>query len=237
MTTAMSHMKSAATMKASRLPRNLLSMPSQPGIHSDRRAMANAATSTMAPCAKLKTPDALKMSTKPSATSAYSMPDIRPPIIVSTRKPISSSSIAGAKVGTYHFGVAADLVGRAVADLLAVVEHHDAIGNVHHHTHVVLDKHDGGAVLVVDIEDEATHVLLFLDVHAGHGVVQQQDAGLHGEGPAQVDALLETIGQTPHRHLPIRLDFKKIDNVLDELTMTNLFAFRGAQAEGLGEHP
>jgi hypothetical protein len=42
--------------------------------------MASAANSTIAPCAKLNTPLALKMSTKPSATSEYSMPVIRPPI-------------------------------------------------------------------------------------------------------------------------------------------------------------
>ena len=46
------------------------SMPSQPGIHSEKRAIASAANSTIAPCAKLKTPEALKISTKPSATSA-----------------------------------------------------------------------------------------------------------------------------------------------------------------------
>ena len=40
------------------------------GIRSDRRATASAANSTIAPCAKLNTPDALKISTKPSATSA-----------------------------------------------------------------------------------------------------------------------------------------------------------------------
>jgi hypothetical protein len=43
------------------------------------RASASAANSTIAPCAKLKTPDALKISTKPSATREYSTPDIRPP--------------------------------------------------------------------------------------------------------------------------------------------------------------
>ncbi len=39
------------------------------GMCSLRRASDSAANSTIAPCAKLKTPDALKISTKPSATS------------------------------------------------------------------------------------------------------------------------------------------------------------------------
>ena len=38
---------------------------------------------------------------------------------------------------------------RAVGDLLAVVEHHDAVGQVHHHAHVVLDQRDRGAERVV----------------------------------------------------------------------------------------
>jgi len=53
------------------------------GITSDSRARASAANSTIAPCAKLNTPEALKISTKPSATSEYSTPDIRPPSITS----------------------------------------------------------------------------------------------------------------------------------------------------------
>ena len=39
------------------------------GIFSMRRTSESAAKSTIAPCAKLNTPEALKMSTRPSATS------------------------------------------------------------------------------------------------------------------------------------------------------------------------
>jgi len=60
---------SMAPAKASRLASNLLSKPSSAGIHSEKRAIASAANNTIAPWAKLKTPLALKMSTKPSATS------------------------------------------------------------------------------------------------------------------------------------------------------------------------
>ena len=41
--------------------------------------------------------------------------------------------------------IAADLGGRAVGDLAAVVEHRDAVGQVHHHADVVLDQDDGDA--------------------------------------------------------------------------------------------
>src|SRR5512139_3530279 len=126
-----------APTKASTLPSTLLSKPPQCGIHSEKRAIASAANSTIAPCAKLNTPLALKISTKPSATSEYSMPVIRPPIRVSRKKPMS---VTRSEVGVDDVRVRAHLVGRAVADLLAVVEHDDAVGDVHHHAHVVLDQ-------------------------------------------------------------------------------------------------
>ena len=56
--------------KAMPLASQRLSKPNHAGIHSESRAMASAANSTMAPWAKLNTPEALKISTKPSATSA-----------------------------------------------------------------------------------------------------------------------------------------------------------------------
>jgi len=44
----------------------------------------------------------------------------------------------------------------------------------------VLDERDRRAELAVDVEDEAAHVLLLLDVHAGHRLVEQQELGLGG---------------------------------------------------------
>jgi precorrin-6x reductase len=80
-----------AAAKAITLASTLLSKFSSAGNHSAKRAMASAANSTIAPCAKLKTPLALKMSTKPSATSEYSMPVIRPPNRVSRNAPMVCS--------------------------------------------------------------------------------------------------------------------------------------------------
>ena len=48
-------------------------------------------------------------------------------------------SVHGAEVGADHVGIRAHLVRAAVADLPAVVEDDDAVGDVHHHAHVVLD--------------------------------------------------------------------------------------------------
>src|SRR5687767_15114709 len=177
------------------------------GMRSASRATASAANSTIAPCAKLNTPEALKIRTNPRATSEYSTPAIRPPSSTSSQKPsgeapLSSgtnsptarmthsattgifrfmSLVARPEVGVDHRLVGAHFVGHAVGDLAPVVEHHDAVGDVHHHAHVVLDQHDGGAELVVGVEDEAAHVLLFLEVHARHGLIQEQHLRLGGE--------------------------------------------------------
>jgi len=38
--------------------------------------------------------------------------------------------------------VDADLLGPALGDLFAMIQHRDAVGDVHHHAHIVLDQHD-----------------------------------------------------------------------------------------------
>ena len=48
---------------------------------------------------------------------------------------------------------------------------------------------------LVDVEDVAGHVLLLLGVHAGHRLVEQEDAGLQAERAAELDALLEAVGE------------------------------------------
>src|SRR5574343_648976 len=216
-TQASKNMKTTDTAKASMLESSLLSRPVQAGIHSAKRAMHSAASSTIAPCAKLKTPEALKISTKPRATSEYSMPAIRPPISVSRKNAIclSPASMAGAQVGSDHVFIVAHFFRLPIADLLAVVEHHDTVGDVHHHAHVVLDQHDGGAELFVHVEDEAAHVLLLFHVPTGHGLIEQQLLRLHGQGAAQVHTLLQTVGQLAHGALAEGLNFQDVADVLD----------------------
>ena len=75
----------AASMKASGSATGA-SAGSHRGSHSARRASARAPNSTIAPWAKLKTPEALKISTKPSAISEYSTPAINPPSTTSMKK-------------------------------------------------------------------------------------------------------------------------------------------------------
>src|SRR5574343_1446228 len=234
-TQASKNMKTTDTAKARMLESSLLSRPLQAGIHSAKRAMHSAATSTIAPCAKLSTPGALKISTKPRATSEYSMPAIRPPNRVSRKNAIFLFllSVRGAEVSPDHVFVVAHFIGRAVADLLAVVQHHDAVRDVHHHAHVVLDQHDGGAEFVVHVEDEAAHVLLFFQVHAGHRLVQQQHLRLHGQRAPQIHPLLQTIGQLPHGGLAVGLDFQEVDDAFNKLALADFLALGRPDAQHL----
>ena len=131
--------------------------------------------------------------------------------------------------------LAAHLIGRAVADLLAVVEHDHAIGDVHHHAHVVLDQHDRRAVLLVDVEHEAAHVLLFLDVHAGHGLVEQQQRRLGRERAREFDALLQAVRQPADRRLADVLDLQEVDDLLDLAPVLQLLASRATDVDRLLE--
>src|SRR5215471_3563826 len=55
----------------------------------------SAARKTIAPCAKLKTPEALKISTKPSATREYMTPARSPPMATSRKNDQSISDDLG----------------------------------------------------------------------------------------------------------------------------------------------
>src|SRR5215831_7197326 len=208
-----------------------------------------AAKSTITPWAKLKTPEALKISTNPRATSEYMRPAAMPPMSTSVRKvrfpamsakgatrTAWSSSIMGhAQVGVHHRLILAHDLGRAVGDLPAVIEHDHAIGNIHDHAHIVLDQRDGGAELVVHVEDEAGHVLLLLHVHPRHGLVEEEEVRLGGQRPRQLHSLLEPVGQPPRRRLADGLDLQEVDHAFHRRAMLDLLPPRGTPVEGVEE--
>src|SRR5229473_1801077 len=205
---------------------------------------------TMTPWTKLNTPEALKMRTKPRATREYMSPAATPPKSTSVRKvrlpamsakgatsTLRSSSIMGdPEIGVDDGGVGAHGIGHALGNLAAVVQDHHAIGDIHHHAHVVLDQRDGGPELVVHVEHEAAHVFLLLDVHPGHGLVEKEELGLGGEGAGQLHPLLEPVGQPARRRLANGLDLQEVDDALDggpvrELLTTGRTPVNGVQQE------
>src|ERR1700737_3951389 len=59
----------------------------------------------------------------------------------------SLRSVTLAEISRQHAGIDAHLGGTTVCNLLAVVEHDNVIGEIHHHADVMLDQHDGHAEL------------------------------------------------------------------------------------------
>ena len=105
----------------------------------------------------------------------------------------------------------------------------DAVGNIHHDPHLVLDHQDGDAELVADIEHEARDVLGLLLVHARHHFVQQQQFRLAGERTRQLDALLLAVGQRADDGVADVLDLEEFDDVLDPLPRLDLLAAGAAE--------
>ena len=62
---------------------------------------------------------------------------------------------------------------RALGDRLAIGEHHDAVGELHHRAHHVLDEHDGRA-LVADGADQAQRPVHLRRRQAGEHLVEEQ---------------------------------------------------------------
>src|SRR5271168_1492277 len=140
-----------------------------------------------------------------------------------------------AEIGADHVLIALDFLGRGIGDLAAVIEHDDAIGKIHDDAYIVLDQRDRRAVLLVHVDDEPGHVLLLLEVHAGHRFVEQEEIGLHRQRAAELDAFLQSVRQTPDRNFADGGDLEKVDDLLDAPPMLDFFLERGAIAEKLPE--
>jgi hypothetical protein len=94
-------------------------------------------------------------------------------------------------VGLDHARIGDDFARNARLDHFAVAEHQHAVADAGDDVHVVLDDQHRDAALVPRVQDEAGHVGLFLLVHAGHRLVQDQEARLGHQGPRQFHALLD----------------------------------------------
>ena len=103
-----------------------------------------------------------------------------------------------------------------------------AVRDVHHDAHVVLDHHHRGPALLVDVEDEAGHVLLLLGVHAGHRLVEEEELRLERERARELDALLEAVGERADDLLADVLDLEEVDDLLDDLAVRDLLPLAAA---------
>ena len=73
--------------------------------------------------------------------------------------------------------------GMAFGDFLAVIEHHNAVADVHHQPHVMLDEQQRDAV-VADAPDQLAERNALGGVHPRGRLVQREELGVGGEPAA-----------------------------------------------------
>src|SRR3989442_10130492 len=120
-------------------------------------------------------------------------------VVVSATGPSSADGLGLAEIGLDDAWIRPHVVGGALGDLLAHVEHRDAIGDVHDHAHVVLDQDHGDAPLLVDVEDEARHVLFFLVIAPAHRLGEEPELRVQRQRPPVLGAPLPARRPGPRR--------------------------------------
>src|SRR5437868_13182520 len=125
----------------------------------------------------------------PRSTSTSSYPATTPSRARSARSP--------SKVRLDDARIAANRVLRPFRDLLTVIEHDHALGDVHHHVHVVLDEEHGLAP-AMEIANVLLHLVDHRRIHGGRGLVEQEQLGIgherRGEGEELALAVREAAG-------------------------------------------
>src|SRR5712691_12225838 len=159
--------------------------------------------------------------------SALIRVDLRPPYLRVCRRH-TQVRIDDGLIGAHH-------VWRAIRYLATIVEHHEAVRDIHHDPHIVLDEHAGDVELVPNVEDKPAHVGLFFHVHPGHGFIEQEQHWFCRQGPAQLDAFLQPVGQPPHGRLADGFNFQKIDDGLDIRPLSLFVSARPSPVERLAQ--
>src|SRR5712671_2191150 len=140
-----------------------------------------------------------------------------------------------AQIGVDDRLVGLDLLRRSLRDLDTMIKDNHTVGEVHDHAHIMFNQGDGHVLVPVYVEDIARHVLFFLDVHAGHRLVEQQEIGFHCKRARKLDALLQAIRQLADDRLADRLDSQQVYDFFDTMAMRNLFSLRRPETEKLQE--
>src|SRR5581483_475071 len=103
--------------------------------------------------------------------------------------------LAAPEVGLDHAWIPLDVRRPSFRDLLAVVEHGDAVRDLHHHPHVVLDEEQGEMAFFHEAPEQGHEAPRLALGHARGRLVQQQQRRVRGEGPGQLEAPLLAVGQ------------------------------------------
>src|SRR2546428_524493 len=87
--------------------------------------------------------------------------------------------------------------GHAERDQLPEVEHGDAIAEIHDERDVVLDEQDGEVEARANPADQLAEPPLLPAVHAGGGLVEQEQLGLQRQGARDLQPALVAVGEVP----------------------------------------
>ncbi len=85
----------------------------------------------------------------------------------------------------------------------AEIQDRQALAEIHHHPHLVLDQQDGQGEFVLQLADELDQVLGLRLVHARGGLVQEEELGPADQGPGHLDPPLLPVRQVPGRGVGI----------------------------------
>ena len=120
------------------------------------------------------------------------------------------------------------------ADLLdiAVLHHHDAVGQGHGLGLVVGDVDGGRAGLLVDLGDFIAHGHALLGVQVGKRLVHQEDAHLADDGAADGHALALAAGQRPGQAVQVIRQAQDLRRLVDPLFDDLLVHALKRQAKG-----
>src|SRR3989454_5629867 len=113
----------------------------------------------------------------------------------------AAPTVVLAEIGLNDRVVPDDLRRRALGDLLSVVEDDDPLGEGHHDLHDVLDHAQRQAELAVDPAHQLHRGRRLGGSEPRHGLVEQEQAGLGGERPRDLEPLLVGQGQVRRDHV------------------------------------
>src|SRR5262245_29071157 len=130
-------------------------------------------------------------------TSAQLIPDIpaRPVVEEAWERTIEApSDLSSTKVGFNDALVGLDRAGRALSDLLPVIQYEHGFAQAHDDLHVVLDEQDRLA-LVAQVADGIEELVEQRPVHAGRRLVEQDQRGAAHEHADEFHELLLAVGE------------------------------------------
>src|SRR5579872_165677 len=105
-----------------------------------------------------------------------------------------SMTMPPAEIGLDHLRIALNVGRRAFGDLLAEIEHRDAVADPHHQPHIVLDQQYRDAP-ALEPGDRVQQRHAFGHVHPGRGLVEQKNVRLRRERACNFEKAPLRVGQ------------------------------------------